>query len=125
MPAGRPAAERDSPMPSPNAPQAALPRIRRSASPEGGAHAGRATGAQRLLDAFLDFETFPALRKSRDAMIAAGKEAGSDRAELIRVVESDPALAIAVLRAAARRKPPRPAVDIPTAVAVLSSTEIE
>ena len=112
-------------MPSPNAPQAALPRIRRSESPDGGAHAGRASGAQRLLDAFLDFEAFPALRKSRDAMIAALNQAGSDRAELIRVVESDPALAIAVLRAAARKTPTRPAADIPTALALLSSPEIE
>jgi putative nucleotidyltransferase with HDIG domain len=86
-------------------------------------HAGNQSGPRRLVAAFTSFETFPALRQSRDAMIAAA--GGSDGSELIAVVESDPALTIAVLRAAAAAgASPRP-IDVPTALAALSPAEIE
>jgi DNA-binding CsgD family transcriptional regulator/HD-like signal output (HDOD) protein len=84
-------------------------------------HAGSQRGPQRLVSAFNAFETFPALRKSRDEMLAAAR--GTDRSELIAVVESDPALTIGVLRAAAGAGA-RP-VDVPTALAALSSEQIE
>jgi putative nucleotidyltransferase with HDIG domain len=64
----------------------------------------------RLSAAFDSFETFPALRKSRDAALL--EIAGDDRSELVRIVESDPALTVAVLRADGRLAPR----DRPTAV---------
>jgi putative nucleotidyltransferase with HDIG domain len=86
-------------------------------------HAGRPTAGQRLLHAFGEFETFPALRASRDAMVAAAADPASRLSDLIQTIESDPALAIAVLRAAARHDGKK-AVAVPSALAVLSREEI-
>src|SRR4051794_22641189 len=58
-------------------------------------------------------------------MIAALGEPAAGHGDLIVVVESDPALAIAVLRAGARAARERPPVDIPAALATLSRAEIE
>lgn len=91
-----------------------------------GGHAGGESGAERLLAAFAAFDTFPALRQSRDAMLTAANAADPDRTGLVAVVESDPALAISVLRAAARNgaEKERPA-DVPSALRALSATELE
>jgi putative nucleotidyltransferase with HDIG domain len=89
------------------------------------AQPSRPTAGQRLLAAFEEFETFPALRKSRDAMVHATRDLNGGRSSLIGVVESDPALVIAVLRAAGRREPRRRPVAVSDALAVLSHGEIE
>jgi len=59
-------------------------------------------------------------------VVTAAKDAGPDLTELVAVVESDPALAISVLRAAARHggEKERPA-DVPSALQALSAAEIE
>jgi DNA-binding CsgD family transcriptional regulator/HD-like signal output (HDOD) protein len=84
-----------------------------------------ATAGQRLIAAFEEVETFPALRKSRDAMVKAGREGTAGRRVLIGVIESDPALVIAVLRAAGRHAAGGRPVAVTDAVAALSSAEIE
>jgi putative nucleotidyltransferase with HDIG domain len=88
-------------------------------------HTGRETAGRRLLAAFEAFETFPALRRSRDEMLSATSEAEPDPARLIAVVESDPALAIAVLRAGARAARAKRPDDIPSALALLTGTDLE
>ena len=88
-------------------------------------HTGRETAGRRLLAAFEAFETFPALRRSREEMLRAIPEASSDPGRLLKVVESDPALAIAVLRAGARSaRGSRPA-DVPAALALLTPEQLE
>src|SRR3954466_3989365 len=91
----------------------------RTESPER-RHTGRETAGRRLLAAFEAFETFPALRRSRDEMLRAIPEASSDPARLLKVVESAPALAIAVLRAGARSARGNKPADIPAALALLT-----
>src|SRR5437763_3560684 len=82
---------------------------------------GRETAGRRLLAAFEAVEAFPALRRSRDEMVRAIPQASSDPGRLLKVVESDPALAVAVLRAGARSaRGSRPA-DIPAALALLTT----
>jgi DNA-binding CsgD family transcriptional regulator/HD-like signal output (HDOD) protein len=87
-------------------------RFRRPSEPAG----------RRLVDAFEQFETFPALRKSRDAMLEASAGGVPAEADLIAIAESDPAIAVAVLRAAARKKE-RP-TGLPEAVAALAPAEL-
>src|SRR2546423_1898266 len=86
---------------------------------------GRETAGRRLLASFEAFETFPALRKSRDEMLDAIPEAASNPARLVAVVESDPALAIAVLRAGARSSRGNKPADIPAALALLVPEQLE
>lgn len=88
-------------------------------------HAGRPTAGQRLLAAFDVFETFPALRKSRDAMLLAVRDVKGGRSALIGVIESDPALVVAVLRAAGRKTPRRRPLSVTDALDVLSSKQLE
>jgi DNA-binding CsgD family transcriptional regulator/HD-like signal output (HDOD) protein len=83
------------------------------------------TAGQRLLAAFEEFESFPALRKSRDAMLQAVRDPASGRSALIGVIESDPALVIAVLRTAGDHAPSRRPVGVPDALDALSVAEIE
>jgi DNA-binding CsgD family transcriptional regulator/HD-like signal output (HDOD) protein len=87
--------------------------------------AGRPTAGHRLIAAFEEVETFPALRKSRDAMLLAVRDASAGQSALVGVIESDPALAIVVLRAAGRHAPRRRPVAVTDAVADLSSAELE
>jgi putative nucleotidyltransferase with HDIG domain len=88
-------------------------------------HSGRETAGRRLLAAFEAFETFPALRRSRDELLAAIPQASSNPTRLVKVVETDPALTIAVLRAAARSsRGPGPA-DVPAALALLVPEQLE
>jgi putative nucleotidyltransferase with HDIG domain len=93
---------------------------RPAAPPSGGASAGR-----RLLAAFQAFEDFPALRRARDQMLAAIPEVSSNPARLIRAVESDPALVIAVLRAGARSSRGNRPADVPAALALLTPEQLE
>src|SRR3954462_5442384 len=72
------------------------------------------TGAgRRLLAAFQAFEGFPALQRAREEMLAAIPEASSNPARVIKVVESDPALTIAVLRAGGRSSRASKPADVP------------
>ncbi|MEA2430042.1 MAG: hypothetical protein QOF65_1143 [Thermoleophilaceae bacterium] len=104
-----------------NAPAATMSR----AEPSERRHAGRETAGRRLLAAFEAFETFPALRRSRDEMLRAIPEAPSNPANLLKVVESDPALAVAVLRAGARSARASKPADVPAAIALLTPEQLE
>jgi putative nucleotidyltransferase with HDIG domain len=84
----------------------------------------RGTGGDRLFAAFEDVETFPALRKSRDAVLAALSDPSAAQSAVIGVIESDPALVMAMLRAAGRHAPRRKPVDVNDAVAQLPVAEI-
>ena len=101
----------------------AVPPRERRGSDGGSRHTGRGTAGQRLLAAFEQFETFPALRSSRDSLLerAAGPE--GEGPSLVAAIERDPALAIAVLRAASSRAA-QPPVAVPDALEVLSRAEI-
>jgi putative nucleotidyltransferase with HDIG domain len=79
----------------------------------------------RLVAAFEDVETFPALSKSRDAMLEALHDEDGHRSLLIGVIESEPGLLLAVFRAAGRSAPRRKPVTVAEAVAVLSDAELE
>ncbi len=63
---------------------------------------GTGRGGHRLADAFADVESFPALVESHQRALSASSKRGASTDELSEVVESDVALAIAVLRAAQR-----------------------
>ncbi|MEA2421728.1 MAG: hypothetical protein QOF55_827 [Thermoleophilaceae bacterium] len=82
------------------------------------------TAGERLLAAFQDVETFPMLKRSGDAMLQALRDPTTGRSALTGVIESDPALAIAVLRAAGRKEPRRKPVAVTDAVAALSVADI-
>src|SRR4051812_45933593 len=86
---------------------------------------GRASAGRRLLAAFQAFESFPALRRARDEMLAAIPETASNPARLIKIVESDPALAIAVLRAGARSSRGNKPAGVPAALALLTPEQLE
>lgn len=84
------------------------------------------TGGQRLLTAFAALERFPALSHSRDHLLALTEQVHPAQSELVEAVESDPALAVGVLRAANRR-PEAPGggpADLPNAIRVLSRAEL-
>src|SRR3954452_5556608 len=87
--------------------------------------ATRAGAGRRLLAAFQAFDGFPALQRARDEMLAAIPEASSNPARLITVVESDPALAIAVLRAGGRSSRASKPADVPAALALLTPEQLE
>jgi putative nucleotidyltransferase with HDIG domain len=74
---------------------------------------------QRLLEAMVAFERFPALAYSRDRLLELLEGDETSVRETIAVVESDPALTIAALRLANSGRPPgvRPICGIPAAVA--------
>src|SRR5437763_2330132 len=86
---------------------------------------GRETAGRRLLAAFEAFESFPALRRSRDEMLDAIPETASNPARLVAVVEADRALAIAVLPAWARSSRGNKPADIPAATALLVPEQLE
>jgi putative nucleotidyltransferase with HDIG domain len=85
----------------------------------------RASAGRRLLAAFEAFEAFPALQRSRDQMLSAVGDVSSNPARLINVVESDPALAVAVLRAGVRSSRGNKPGDIPAAIALLTREQLE
>jgi putative nucleotidyltransferase with HDIG domain len=82
-------------------PPLARPRLRERTPPRP-AHAHSATAGQRLVAAFEEVESFPALQKSRDEMLRCARSTGAEHGALVGAIECDPALAIAVLRAAGR-----------------------
>jgi putative nucleotidyltransferase with HDIG domain len=77
----------------------------------------------RLVAAFEEVESFPALRRSRDAMVTALR-GRRDLDSLIRVIESEPALLLAVFRVAGRCAPRRRPVSVPEAVSSLTDAEL-
>src|SRR3954453_23742690 len=87
--------------------------------------AGRPSAGKRLLAAFQAFESFPALRRARDEMLAAIPEVSSNPVRLITAVESDPALTIEVLRAGARSSRGSKPADVPAALALLTPEQLE
>ena len=86
---------------------------------------GRASAGRRLLGAFEAVASLPALVRSRDEMLSAIPEASSNPVRLTKVVESDPALAIAVLRAGARSARATKPCDIPSALELLTPEQLE
>jgi putative nucleotidyltransferase with HDIG domain len=82
-------------------------------------------GSARLVGAFEDVETFPALSRSRDAMLAALGDETAGRNTIAGVVEADPALLIAVLRAAGQTTPRKRPVTAAEAVAALSDEQLQ
>src|SRR3954454_10126322 len=87
--------------------------------------ATRAGAGRRLLAAFQAFEGFPALQRAREEMLAAIPEASSNPARVIKVVESDPALTIAVLRAGGRSSRASNPRLAPAALALLTPEQLE
>jgi putative nucleotidyltransferase with HDIG domain len=96
----------------------------RSSEPSRRFRPRRDTAGQRLLAAFKQFDTFPALRKSRDAMLEAAAGPAPAENDVISTAESDPAIAIAVLRAATSNNAGGQFTGIPDAVAALSPAEL-
>src|SRR5690242_14310173 len=94
-------------------------------SPPAPLESRRAPAGRRLLSAFEAVASFPALRRSRDEMLAAIREASSNPARLAKVVESDPALSIAVLRAGARSSRATKPHDIPSSLQLLMPEQLE
>jgi DNA-binding CsgD family transcriptional regulator/HD-like signal output (HDOD) protein len=86
--------------------------------------ASRPTGGQRLLAAFEEVETFPALRESRDAMLEGVRDPTTGRSTLVGVIESDPALLIGVLKAAGRGAVRGRPLSVTDAVGSLSTAEL-
>jgi putative nucleotidyltransferase with HDIG domain len=82
-------------------------------------------GSARLVSAFEDVETFPALSRSRDELLAGIADKVAGRSALTGVVEADPALLIAVLRAGGTVTPRRRPVTAAEAVDVLSDEQLE
>jgi putative nucleotidyltransferase with HDIG domain len=85
----------------------------------------RESAGRRLLGAFEAVAAFPALLRSRDEMLAAIPEVASNPVRLTQVVESDPALAIAVLRAGARSSRTTKPCDVPSSLALLTPEQLE
>jgi putative nucleotidyltransferase with HDIG domain len=94
-------------------------------SPPAAPESRRAPAGRRLLSAFEAVASFPALLRSRDEMLAAIPEVSSNPARLTKVVESDPALAIAVLRAGARSSRATKPCDIPSSLELLTPDHLE
>jgi HD-like signal output (HDOD) protein/DNA-binding CsgD family transcriptional regulator len=78
-----------------------------------------------LRAAFEEFKSFPALRQTRDEMLRLARDPKGDHGPVAAVVESDPALTIAVLRAAGRTASGSRPVTIGEALALLSPEEVE
>jgi putative nucleotidyltransferase with HDIG domain len=87
--------------------------------------AGSARGGTRLVSAFEDVATFPALRMSTEAMVAAIADESAGRSTITAVVESDPALLLAVLRTAGREMPRNRPVTAADAIAALSNAQLQ
>ena len=91
----------------------------RKSSPEG--------HGRRLTQAFEALEAFPALASSRDRLLRIVGDEQASIGDMVAAIESDVALAIAVLRIANRPHLPRPGkvASIPEAVEVLTPAGIE
>ncbi len=61
---------------------------------------GRGTGGHRLAEAFQAVETLPALDESRTRLMRLTAKPGTAADDIVDAIESDTALAIAVIRAA-------------------------
>jgi putative nucleotidyltransferase with HDIG domain len=71
-------------------------------------HTAHESHGRRLLKAFHAIEAFPALVESRDRLIALAGESSVRTAEIAAIVESDAAVAIAVLQAANAQRAGKP-----------------
>lgn len=81
---------------------------------------------QRLLEAIAAFERFPALAYSRARLLELLAGEAVSAQEAVAVVESDPALALAALRLANRRRPAgsRAICGVPAAVSAAAPAEL-
>jgi len=82
---------------------------------------------RRLTAAFEALEAFPALAESRNRLLRLVREEHASVGEMVAAVESDVALAIAVLRIANRAQSPKRGklVSVPRAVEVLTPAGVE
>ena len=82
---------------------------------------------RRLTEAFEALEAFPALAESRNRLLRLSRDDSSSLADIVTAVESDVALAIAVLRIANRAQSPKRGkiASIPGAVEVLTPVGME
>jgi putative nucleotidyltransferase with HDIG domain len=81
---------------------------------------GTGRGGHRLAEAFLEVEGLPALAESRERLMTASTKRGASVGEISDAVESDVALAIGVLRAAANTNGRGRLAGVPNAVERLS-----
>jgi putative nucleotidyltransferase with HDIG domain len=84
----------------------------------------RGTHGSRLLEAFAAVERFPALEHSRTRLLEALQNPEPDRGTVVAIVESDAALAIAVLRAAQEPGVSRGIDGVPDAVALIGTRHV-
>ena len=82
------------------------------------------TAGARLLAAFEEVERLPALRTSRDTMLRALRNVPVDRDGLLAVIECEPALVLAVLRAAGTCAPRHKPATVAAALAALPDAEL-
>jgi putative nucleotidyltransferase with HDIG domain len=82
------------------------------------------TAGARLVAAFEEVERLPALRTSRDAMLNALRAAPVDRNGLVSVIESEPALLLALLRTAGLCAPRHKPTTAAAALAALTDAEL-
>src|SRR5690349_12279505 len=110
----------------PVAPSAAAADAARAAVPVVGRSRNEGHG-KRLTAAFEALEVYPALAESRDRLLALVVEDHPSTGDVVRAIESDVALVIAVLRLAnGVESPRRGAVEsIVTAVEVLSPESVQ
>jgi putative nucleotidyltransferase with HDIG domain len=82
-----------------------MPKQTKQRTPSGSARGARTrgSGGQRLAAAFELVERMPALAESRERLLRLTAKQGADEDEIVEAVEAEPALAIAVLRAANTR----------------------
>src|ERR1700752_4730293 len=96
----QPPAAVDSPMPTATAPAAVRPRPRGDAPYSVVGRPRNEGHGKRLTAAFEGLEVFPALAESRNRLVALMAEEHPSTGEVVRAIESDVALVIAVLRVA-------------------------
>jgi putative nucleotidyltransferase with HDIG domain len=108
----------------PNASKKPSPANGRS---KGGRTRGRGSGGHRLATAFEVIESMPALSESRERLLRLTAKQGADEDEIVEVIESDAALAIAIVRAAntTGASGRRPVAAIPPAVEALGPKGVE
>jgi putative nucleotidyltransferase with HDIG domain len=103
------------------------PLTPRANGASGGRSDGRGRGGHRLSAAFEDVERVPTMAESRRRVLLAARRPSPSDTEIVEIVESDAALAMAVMRAANNgRGPGRGSVSgIPHAVEMLEPDGVE
>src|SRR3712207_1194434 len=97
-------------------------------APQAGAQRRHNEGhGRRLTEAFEALEAFPALAESRNRLLRLVRDEHSSLGDIVAAIESDVALAIAILRIANRAQSPKKGkiASIPGAVEVLTPAGME